>query len=80
MREELVAIADELGDPEPVENGNTKAAFVHCFRFCDAKDLNQHTVVDEKIWVDWQGNPVALLNLKKKQQKIESENAKIANP
>ena len=60
MQAELQAMADELGDREPVEGSDSKAAFVHAFRFCDASDLNEQTVVDGKIWTDWQGRAVAL--------------------
>jgi hypothetical protein len=59
MQEELQALADELGDPNPAEDGG-KAAFVHVFRFCDASLLTEKSVIDEPIWTDWRGNPVAL--------------------
>jgi hypothetical protein len=65
MREDLLAMADELDDPTPVEGQNGNAAFVYCFRFCDASQLTSETVVDHPIWSDWQGNPVALFSLPK---------------
>ena len=62
MQEELRAIAIELGDPDPEEGGNGKAAFVHSFRFCDASMLTEQSVIDEKIWTDWRGRDVALFS------------------
>jgi hypothetical protein len=59
MQEELQSLADELGDPNPVE-GEGKAAFVHIFRFCDASLLTEKSAVDEPIWTDWRGKPTAL--------------------
>ena len=60
MQDELHVMADELGDPNPVEGENGKSAFVHAFRFCDASMLTETTVVDRAIWTDWQGRPVSL--------------------
>jgi hypothetical protein len=59
MRDELQTIAAELGDPNPVE-GESKAAFVYIFRFCDASLLSEQSVIDQPIWTDWRGKPIAL--------------------
>jgi hypothetical protein len=76
MQEELHALADELGDPTPVEGTDSPAAFVHCFRFADAIVVSEKTIIDDAIWQDWQGQRVTLF---RKPQAVSAPEEKVAH-
>ena len=70
MREQLRSVAFDLGDSETKDDGNGSMSFVDSFRFCDASDLTERSVIDGNIWTDWQGARVSLFNRPESNQRV----------
>ena len=60
MQDHLQKIAHQLGDPNPEEDGNSPASFVHLFRFVRFDQLSDESVWDDPVWQDWRGREFAL--------------------